>query len=89
VKGRVDGELAAPALDVSAGGAVHGKVQVGELRSEGEIAGEFDADIVHLSGVVKDNTVLRAKSIDAKLAPSGRRMQVTFGECAPEAGKKK
>jgi cytoskeletal protein CcmA (bactofilin family) len=86
VKGRVEGDLQAPSLSVSATGAVHGKVRVAELFSEGEIAGEFDADLVRLSGTVKDNTVVRAKSLEVKLSPPGGRMQVIFGECALEVG---
>jgi cytoskeletal protein CcmA (bactofilin family) len=86
VKGRVEGDLQAPSLSVSPKGAVHGKVRVDELVSEGEIAGEFDADVVRLSGVVKDNTVVRAKSLEVKLAPASGRMQVVFGECALEIG---
>lgn len=86
VKGRVEGDLQAPALTVSAKGAVHGKVKVDELLSEGEIAGEFDADVVRLSGVVKDATVVRAKSLEVKLVPASGRMQVVFGECALEIG---
>jgi cytoskeletal protein CcmA (bactofilin family) len=86
VKGRVEGDLNAPSLSVSSTGAVHGKVKVAELYSEGEIAGEFDADLVQLSGVVKDNTVVRTKSLEVKLTPANGRMQVMFGECALEVG---
>ena len=50
VKGRIEGDVTAPALSVALGGAVHGKVKVGEIRSQGELAGEFDADTVVLSG---------------------------------------
>src|SRR5580698_5775810 len=69
VKGRIEGDVTAPALSVSAGGAVHGKVKVGEMRSQGELSGEFDADVVQLSGSVKDATIIRAKSLEVKLAP--------------------
>jgi cytoskeletal protein CcmA (bactofilin family) len=86
VKGRIEGDLTAPALAVSASGAVHGKVKVGELKSQGEIAGEFDADVVQLSGTVKDNTVVRAKSLEVKLAPLNGKLQVMFGECELEVG---
>ncbi len=86
VKGRVEGDLSAPSLTVSATGAVSGKVRVGEMSSHGELAGEFDADTVQLSGTVKDNTVIRAKSLEVKLAPANGRMQVIFGECALEIG---
>ena len=86
VKGRIEGDLTAPALAVSTSGAVHGKVKVGELHSQGELAGEFDADTVQLSGTVKDNTVIRAKSLEVKLAPANGKMQVIFGECELEVG---
>jgi cytoskeletal protein CcmA (bactofilin family) len=86
VKGRVEGDLTAPALAVSATGAVHGKVKVGQMHSQGELAGEFDADVVQLSGTVKDNTVIRAKSLEVKLAPANGKMQVIFGECELEVG---
>ncbi len=86
VRGRVEGELTAPSLTVSPTGAVKGNVKVGDLKSQGEIAGEFDADSVTLSGVVKDNTVIRAKTLEVKLAPANGKMQVIFGECALEVG---
>jgi cytoskeletal protein CcmA (bactofilin family) len=89
VKGRVEGDLQAPSLAVSATGAVKGKVKVGEMRSEGEIAGEFDADVVQLSGTVKDNTVIRAKSLEVKLAASDGKLQVVFGECELEIGEER
>ncbi len=86
VKGAIQGDVTAPSLTVSASGAVRGTIKVGELRSEGELAGEFDADVVLLSGVVKDNTVIRAKSMEVKLAVQGGKMQVIFGECILDVG---
>ena len=86
VKGKIEGDLNAPALAVSTSGAVHGRVKVGQIQSQGEIAGEFDADVVQLSGTVKDNTVIRAKSLEVKLAPANGKMQVIFGECELNVG---
>jgi cytoskeletal protein CcmA (bactofilin family) len=86
VKGRVEGDLTAPALAISVSGAVHGKVKVGEMRSQGELAGEFDADVVQLSGTVRDNTVIRAKSLEVKLSSPDGKMQVIFGDCSLEVG---
>jgi cytoskeletal protein CcmA (bactofilin family) len=86
VRGRVEGDVSAPSLQVSATGAVHGKVKVGEMQSQGELSGEFDADIVQLSGSVKDNTIVRAKSLEVKLAPTNGKLQVVFGECSLEVG---
>jgi cytoskeletal protein CcmA (bactofilin family) len=86
VKGRIEGDLAAPALSVSPSGSVHGRVKVGEIRSEGELAGEFDADLVQLSGTVKDSTIIRAKSLEVKLAAPNGKLQVVFGDCELEVG---
>jgi hypothetical protein len=43
---------------------------------------------VQLSGTVKDNTVIRAKTLEVKLSPAteGNRLQVIFGEVALEVG---
>lgn len=87
VRGRIEGDLNAPSLHVSTSGAVSGKVYVGQLVSQGEIAGEFDADSIQLSGTVKDNTVIRAKTLEVRLSPpSGNKMQVIFGEVALDVG---
>ena len=86
VKGRVEGDVSAPSLQVSVSGAVHGKVKVGEMQSHGELSGEFDAETVQLSGTVKDNTIVRAKSLEVKLAPANGKMQVVFGECSLDVG---
>jgi len=86
VKGRIEGEIQAPSLNVSMSGAVQGRVKVGELKSQGEIAGEIDADVVQLSGRVRDNTVIRSKTLEVKLSPQNGRMQVVFGECELDVG---
>src|SRR3954447_19379074 len=67
VKGGVEGDIQAPSLTVATSGTVSGKVKAGELKSEGSLAGEFDVEKVQLSGSVKDNTVIRAKSLEVKL----------------------
>jgi cytoskeletal protein CcmA (bactofilin family) len=86
VKGGVEGDIQAPSLTVATSGNVSGKVKAGELKSEGSLAGEFDVDKVQLSGSVKDNTVIRAKSLEVKLAVASTKMQVVFGECELEVG---
>jgi cytoskeletal protein CcmA (bactofilin family) len=86
VRGRVEGEINTPSLTVSASGAVHGRAKVGSVRSQGEISGEFDADSIELAGVVRDNTVIRARSLDVKLATSRGKLQIIFGECELAVG---
>jgi cytoskeletal protein CcmA (bactofilin family) len=86
VRGRIEGEIKAPSLTVSPSGAVHGKAALGELHAEGELSGEFDADVVRLSGTVKDRTVIRAKSLEVKLASETGKLQVVFGECELAVG---
>ena len=80
VRGRVEGEIQAPSLTVSNAGSVHGKGKLGAVRSEGELSGEFEAETVELSGTVKDNTVIRARSLEVKLS-SKRGQQIVFGDC--------
>lgn len=86
VKGAIEGDLEAPSLTVAQTGSVSGKVKAGELKSEGQLSGEFDVDKVQLSGAVRDNTVIRAKALEVKLAVTGAKMQVVFGECELEVG---
>ena len=87
VKGRIEGEVEAPALSISQSGSVQGRAKVGQIQSEGAIAGEIDADSVNLSGSVMDNTVIKAKTLEVRLnAPEDRKMQVTFGNCEISAG---
>lgn len=86
VKGGVEGDIQAPSLTVASSGTVSGKVKAGELKSEGSLAGEFDVEKVQLSGSVKDNTVIKAKSLEVKLSVASSKMQVVFGECELEVG---
>src|SRR5688572_17680641 len=85
VRGRVEGDVHAPSLTVSARGAVHGHAKVGSVHSEGELSGEFEADTVELSGTVKDKTVIRARSLEVRLS-SAKGHQVTFGDCELSVG---
>ena len=86
VRGGVEGDIQAPSLTVATSGVVSGKVKAGELKSEGSLAGEFDVDKVTLSGAVKDNTVIRAKSLEVKLSAPSAKMQVVFGDVELEVG---
>lgn len=86
VKGAVEGEVMGPSLHVSPSGSVAGKVKVGELHSEGTLSGEFDAESVQLAGSVKSDTVIRARSLEVRLAPATGKMQVTFGQCELAVG---
>lgn len=81
VRGHIEGELVTPSLSVGKSGAVHGSAKVGFMRSEGELSGEFDANRAELAGVIKDNTVIKARSVEVKLASSKGKMQVVFTEC--------
>jgi cytoskeletal protein CcmA (bactofilin family) len=85
VRGSVDGELSAPSLKVSDSGSVSGKVRVAELHSEGQLAGEFDAEVVRLSGKVKDGAIIRARTLEV-LAPTDNGMRVVFGDAVLEVG---
>ena len=81
VMGRVEGDLTGPSVEVTESGVVSGKVKVTELRSRGELAGEFDADVVILSGRVRDKTRIRAQSMEINLKRDDGRIEMVFGDC--------
>jgi cytoskeletal protein CcmA (bactofilin family) len=81
VHGRVEGDLTGPSVEVADGGVLCGKAKVTELRSRGEIAGEFDAKIVELSGRVRDKTIIRAESLEVSLRRNEGRIEMVFGDC--------
>jgi cytoskeletal protein CcmA (bactofilin family) len=88
VSGRVNGEIQAPSLAVTQGGAVDGKIKVTDLRSQGEISGQIDAETIELSGRVNDQTIIRANMLEVKLnSPDSQKLQVVFGNCELEVGK--
>ena len=79
VRGRIEGDVDTPSLTISTTGAVHGRVKVGTVVSQGEISGEFEADAVQISGAVRDNTIIKAKTLEVKLSTEQGKMQIVFG----------
>jgi cytoskeletal protein CcmA (bactofilin family) len=88
VSGTLKGDIATPSLTVTPSGSVHGQVKVSNLKSEGKIAGEIDAESVELSGHVSDQTTIRASSLQVKLSHNGGsgKLQVTFANCDLHVG---
>ncbi len=86
LSGKVRGELSAPTLEVSSSGTLDGQVVVTELRSEGEISGDIEAETIELSGSVSDRTVIKANTLEVKLNQPGNGLQVTFGNCEIQVG---
>jgi cytoskeletal protein CcmA (bactofilin family) len=87
VSGQVKGEVSAPALTLTNDGSVHGKIKVKQLKSQGSLGGEIDAESVELSGSVTDNTVIRSAALEVKLQETGgNRLQVSFGNCELQVG---
>ena len=86
VQGRVEGELSGPSVEVADSGVLSGKAKVTELRSRGEIAGEFDAKVVELSGRVRDKTIIRAESLEVSLRRNEGRIEMVFGDCELAVG---
>jgi cytoskeletal protein CcmA (bactofilin family) len=86
VLGRLEGQMTGPSVDVAETGVLSGRAKVKELRSRGELAGEFEADNVELSGRVHDKTIIRARSLEVKLQRSDGRLELMFGECELAVG---
>lgn len=85
VRGKISGEIAGPTLSVTNTGVVAGRIKVSSLGSEGELSGEIEAEEVTLAGKVDDGTIIRAKSLEARLSSEGG-MTVTFGNARLEVG---
>lgn len=87
VRGVIDGELSAPVVVVAETGSVIGSVKAQSLQSSGVLAGRIDVDDVVLSGTVKNDTVIRAKTMEVKLQQGeAGKIEVRFGECLLEVG---
>src|SRR5262245_5975341 len=86
VRGVLDGEIKAPSLTVAESGSVIGDVKAESIRSDGVLAGRFDADEVYLAGTVRSETVIRARTLEVKLRHRTDKLEVTFGECVLEVG---
>jgi cytoskeletal protein CcmA (bactofilin family) len=77
VMGTVEGEISGPSMEIAEGGVVSGRIKVTAFSSRGEVAGELEAETVALAGRVRDETVIRARSLE--VASAGTALQ--FGEC--------
>ena len=86
VMGRVEGDLTGPSVEVTESGVLSGKAKVTQLQSRGELAGEFDADVVQLSGRVRDKTRIRAQSLEVRLKRDEGRIEMVFGDCELAVG---
>jgi cytoskeletal protein CcmA (bactofilin family) len=86
VNGRIEGDLSAPELDVTATGVVQGNIKADRLSSRGTLAGNIDAGDLFLSGSISSKTVIKAKNLEVKLAPEQGRMELTIGECTLDVG---
>jgi cytoskeletal protein CcmA (bactofilin family) len=86
VRGSIDGELHAPAVNITPTGVVTGNVIAQTVESSGVLAGRVDADEISLAGEVRSSTVIRAKSLEVKLASDKGKLEVTFGDCVLEVG---
>jgi cytoskeletal protein CcmA (bactofilin family) len=84
VNGSVDGEIDAPEVTITRTGTVAGTIKAKRLRSQGTLSGNVDAADVFLSGSVRSNTVIKAKSLEVKLGSDHAQVEVTFGECQLE-----
>jgi cytoskeletal protein CcmA (bactofilin family) len=86
VRGAIEGDVNAPAISVTSTGSVSGNVKAQRVDSHGVLAGSVEADEVSLAGEVRSDTVIRARSLEVKLAADKGRLEVTFGNCVLDVG---
>jgi cytoskeletal protein CcmA (bactofilin family) len=86
IRGSVEGDLKAPSVIVSETGTLVGNIQADCVQSGGVLAGRVNAEEIYLSGSVRSDTVIRAKTLEVKLARPDGKLEVTFGECVLDVG---
>jgi len=86
VHGTVDGQVNTPELTVTDTGLVVGHVTARELRSSGVLQGHLTAETMYISGTVRDNTVIRARSLEVNPSRLTDPLHVVFGDCVLEVG---
>ncbi len=86
LSGKLEGQVSAPMLTVTASGSARGEIKVSKLVAHGEISGEIEADEVQLGGRVSDQTVIRARTLEVALSRPQGGFQVTFGTCELHVG---
>ena len=86
VRGTIDGQLEAPSVSITPTGAVTGNVKADRVESNGVLSGEVDADDIALSGEVRSNTRITAKSLSVNLSSDKGKLEVTFGDCVLDVG---
>ena len=79
VQGSVHGEVSSPSVEISTTGRIAGKTTTGTLTSNGHVAGEIDVDHARLAGTVAPKTVIRASTLDVKLAHPTGKIELRFG----------
>jgi cytoskeletal protein CcmA (bactofilin family) len=79
-RGKLDGDVTGPSLEVTETGHVAGKVKVTDLRSQGELNGRFEADDVVLAGHVRDKTVIVAKALEVTSTVTLESCEFLIGE---------
>jgi cytoskeletal protein CcmA (bactofilin family) len=85
VRGRLEGDVVGPTVEVTETGALSGKIKAGLLRSRGALGGLLEADLIELGGRVLDHTVIRARDLAVALG-NGDEFGAQFGDCEIEVG---
>jgi cytoskeletal protein CcmA (bactofilin family) len=86
IRGSVEGELHAPSVNITRTGVMTGNVVAQTVESSGVLSGRVDADEISLAGEVRSSTVIRAKTLEVKLASEKGKLEVTFGDCVLDVG---
>lgn len=80
VKGRVEGEMKAPTVTVTASGALQGKVEAKTITCEGSAAGVLEADAIEISGAIARDTILRAQRLNLDVESTSGRIEIAFNQ---------
>jgi len=84
VNGTIEGDVSAPELTIGRSGALLGGIKAEKVHFRGTLSGNVEAGEVFLAGVVRSNTVIKAKRLEVKLGSDKGQLEVRFGECKLE-----
>jgi cytoskeletal protein CcmA (bactofilin family) len=80
VKGRIEGDLKAPTVTVTASGALLGNIEAKTISCKGSASGVLEADAIELSGAIARNTIIRAQRLNLDVESTSGRIEIAFNQ---------
>ena len=80
VHGRIEGDVKAPTVTVTASGALQGRIEAKTISSTGSVAGVLEADSIELTGAIAQDTIVRAQRLSLDVESTTGRIELAFNQ---------